>query len=208
MDLTTPPARWATRSGRDQHGAFADLDTPAGGLRFRWLAPTRLEHGVWMSERLCSRALHEELAGPLENAPAPPELTWVSQVTWTAAMRACNELSRRHEVGDKMVFRLPLEGEWARARAMSTGVGEPTLTGIEQLPGAAWEWTMDKATWDYSAGSIQQAVMGARGQGPYRVLCGERKSQWGEAETRRLEQPWVTKPWLSYRICRGRPSPM
>ncbi len=208
MDLTTPPARWATRSGRDQHGAFADLDTPAGGLRFRWLAPTRLEHGVWMSERLCSRALHEELAGPLENAPAPPELAWVSQVTWTAAMRACNELSRRHEVGDKMVFRLPLEGEWARARAMSTGVGEPTLTGIEQLPGAAWEWTMDKATWDYAASGSQQAAMGARGQGPYRVLCGERESQWGEVETRRLEQPWVAKPWLSYRICRGRPSPM
>lgn len=208
MDLTAPSARWATRAGQDPLGAFAELETPAGVLRFRWLAPTRLEHGAWMSERLCSRALHEELAGPLENASAPPELAWVNRVTWTAAVRACGELSRRHGADDRMAFRLPLEGEWARARAMSLGMGEPTLTGIEQLPGAAWEWTMDKATWDYSASGSQQAAMGARGQGPYRVLCGERENQWGEVETRRLEQPWVAKPWLSYRICRGRPSPM
>ena len=200
-----PPGRWASSQGEDAIGVFADLEVGDHRIRFRWLPPTRLEHGVWMSDRLISRGLHEDLAGEIE-APSS-ELPWVTHVTWTGAGRACTELTRRHPADDKMVFRLPLEGEWARASAMSTGPGEPTALGIGQMPCTAWEWTMTQAAMNYAAMGYEFAL-GPRGHGPYRVLCGQHRDQWGEVETRRLAPPWAVKGWASYRICRGRPAPM
>jgi formylglycine-generating enzyme required for sulfatase activity len=130
-----PPAPWATRSGQDTFGAYADLELRGQVQRFRWCQPGRfvmgdaeqgrrnvtLTRGFWMGDTPVTQGLYAAVMGwnPSEFRSALSFDFPVEMVSWHDAqemVQAVNRLIRSDS------FRLPTEAEWEyAARAGTTG---------------------------------------------------------------------------------------
>ncbi len=135
-----PPAPWAARSGRDQYGAFVDLELRGEVQRFRWCPAgsffrkgfqVTLTRGFWMGETPVTQALWSAVMGvnPSCFRSALSGSMPVGQVSWEDSVGFANEVSRVmglrpvYEVSGKRVkwsqaapgFRLPTEAEWEYA---------------------------------------------------------------------------------------------
>jgi sulfatase modifying factor 1 len=140
-----PSAPWAARSGRDQHGAFADLELRGETQRFRWCPAgsfvmgddhegrhgVTLTRGFWMGETEVTQGFWSAVMGvnPSRFRSAFSGAMPVGMVSWEDSVEFANEVSRVtgsrpvYKVSGKGVkwsqaasgFRLPTEAEWEYA---------------------------------------------------------------------------------------------
>ena len=155
-----PPAPWAARSGRDQHGAFADLELRGEVQRFRWCPAgsfmregfqVTLTRGFWMGETPVTQALWAGVMGanPSHFRSAFSGSMPVETVSWRDSAGFANEVSRL--MGLKPVydgssddalwdrsapgFRLPTEAEWEYAARAGQGF---EFAGSDDVDLVAW----------------------------------------------------------------------
>jgi sulfatase modifying factor 1 len=132
-----PSAPWAARSGRDEHGAFADIELRGEVQRFRWCPPggfvregfqVTLTRGFWMGETPVTQALWAAVMGvnPSSFRSAFSGAMPVEMVSWEDSAEFANEVSRFEGLspvyagsGDDvrwdqraLGFRLPTGAEW------------------------------------------------------------------------------------------------
>ena len=135
-----PSAPWAARSGRDEHGAFADLELRGEVQRFRWCPPggflregfqVTLTRGFWIGETPVTQGLWSAVMGanPSRFRSALSGSMPVERVSWWDSVGFANEASRMMGLrpvyagsGDDVRwdqaapgFRLPTEAEWEYA---------------------------------------------------------------------------------------------
>ncbi len=155
-----PSAPWAARSGRDQHGAFADLELRGEVQRFRWCPPgsfvregfqVTLTRGFWMGETPVTQGLWAAVMGvnPSQFRSALSGSMPVEQVSWLDSVGFANEVSRLtgfppvYEVSgygarwDQRApgFRLPTEAEWEYAARAGQDL---EYAGSDDVDAVAW----------------------------------------------------------------------
>jgi sulfatase modifying factor 1 len=155
-----PSAPWAARSGRDQYGAFADLELRGETQRFRWCpagsfmrgsSRVTLTRGFWMGETLVTQALWSVVMGvnPSEFRSALSGSMPVEQVSWWDSVGFASEVSRLMGLrpvyagsGDDVRwdqavpgFRLPTEAEWEYATRAGQGF---EFAGSDRAADVAW----------------------------------------------------------------------
>ena len=160
-----PSAPWAARSGRDQYGAFADLELRGEVQRFRWCPAgsfimgdneagrykVTLTRGFWMGETSVTQALWSAVMGvnPSHCRSALSGSMPVEQVSWLDSVAFSNEVSRM--MGRKSVyadsgddvrweqaapgFSLPTEAEWDYAARAGQGF---EFAGSGRAADVAW----------------------------------------------------------------------
>jgi formylglycine-generating enzyme required for sulfatase activity len=158
--MSAPPAPWAARSGRDQYGAFADLELRGEVQRFRWCPPgsfmregfqVTLTRGFWMGETPVTQGLWSAVMGvnPSHFRSALSGSMPVEQVSWLDSVAFSNEVSRM--MGRKSVyadsgddvrwdqaapgFSLPTEAEWDYAARAGQGF---EFAGSGRAADVAW----------------------------------------------------------------------
>ena len=155
-----PSAPWAARSGRDQHGAFADLELRGEVQRFRWCPAgsfmregfrVTLTRGFWMGETLVMQGLWSAVMGvnPSQFRSALSSAMPVETVSWWDSVGFANEASRM--MGLRLVyagsgddvrwdqaapgFRLPTDAEWEYAARAGQ---EFEFAGSDRAADVAW----------------------------------------------------------------------
>ncbi len=173
-DASAHTPDWATASGRDGHGLYADADIAGMPQRFRWIEPASfqmgspageggrsddetqheviLTQGYWLADTACTQTLWQAVTGknPSEykegNNP-------VENVNWKDIDQFLQRLNQRYP---ELRLRLPSEAEWENACRSGT-------TGAFNLDGAL---SLDKVnyrgTWDdyekWGEGALQQTA--------------------------------------------------
>ncbi|MBL8615681.1 MAG: formylglycine-generating enzyme family protein [Deltaproteobacteria bacterium] len=141
---TPPSAPWATLTGCDKYGPFADLHVQDVVQRLRWCPPgsfqmgspegeagrydregpqheVSLSAGVWMADSPVTQALWLAVMGENPSHFADPAHLDrpVERVDWKQAARFCALLEERLQRAgfsdDGLVFRLPTEAQWEHA---------------------------------------------------------------------------------------------
>ena len=141
---TPPSAPWATLTGHDHYGPFADLHVHGVIQRLRWCPPgtfqmgspeaeagrydregpqheVTLSAGYWMADSPVTQALWLAVMGenPSEFADPAHLDRPVESVDWPQAARFCALLEERLQRAglsdDGLAFRLPTEAEWEYA---------------------------------------------------------------------------------------------
>jgi sulfatase modifying factor 1 len=158
--LAAPSAPWAARSGRDQRGAFADLELRGETQRFRWCPAgsfmrgsfrVTLTRGFWKGEAPVTQGLWSAVMGanPSRFRSAFSGSMPVEQVSWDDSVAFSNEVSRMMGLrpvyagsGDDVRwdqaapgFRLPTESEWVYAARAGQGF---EYAGSDDVDLVAW----------------------------------------------------------------------
>ena len=173
-ELAPPPAPWATATGADSFGPWADLTVGPATQRLRWCPPGRfwmgspdgeagrsaregprqevlLTRGCWMADSPVTQALYEAVMGSNPSAfadPVHPERP-IDTVSWHDAVAFCAALEARLRAAgtpdDGLIFRLPTEAEWEYA--CRAGTQEATCAGDLTLRGAYDAPELDDIAW-------------------------------------------------------------
>jgi sulfatase modifying factor 1 len=216
-ELAPPPAPWATATGADSFGPWADLTVGPATQRFRWCPPGRfwmgspdgeagryadegprhevlLTRGRWMADSPVTQALYVAVMGhnPSHFADADPPGRPVEMLSWEGAVAFCAALEDRlRAVGladDGLVFRLPTEAEWEQAcRAGTSGA---TYAGDLLLPGQRSAPGLDPIAWYEGNSGLGHGPTGGGASGGWAELQPPHRG----AGTRRVRQkrpnPW------------------
>lgn len=132
-ELLPPPPVWATATGHDHHGPWADLHHQGANQRLRWLPPltftlgspneepgheadetpvrVRLSRGLWVADRECTQAMWAAVMGTQPARRLHPELP-VESISAPEAEAWCARLAT---VIPGCLARLPTEAEWEGA---------------------------------------------------------------------------------------------
>ena len=184
---TPPPAPWASFTGHDAHGPFADLNVHGVIQRFRWCPPgtfqmgspegeagryrgegpqheVTLSAGFWMADSPVTQALWLALMGENPSRFADPAHLDrpVEMVDWEQAVRFCALLEERLQragLGDDgLVFRLPTEAEWEYA--CRAGTQTATYAGELRLRGENDAPELDLIAWYGGNSGVGYALAG------------------------------------------------
>ncbi|MBU0654435.1 MAG: formylglycine-generating enzyme family protein [Gammaproteobacteria bacterium] len=135
-----PSSAWASASGDDQYGHYADLNVKGVIQRFRWLSPGKflmgsplsepergddeflhevtLSQGFWLADTACTQALWQAVMGgnpaKFKETPNNP----VENVSWDDAQGFIKKLN---SLAAGLHLRLPMEAEWEYACRAGTG---------------------------------------------------------------------------------------
>jgi sulfatase modifying factor 1 len=169
-----PPAPWATLTGHDHYGPFADLHFHGVIQRLRWCPPgtfqmgspddeagryedegprheVMLSAGFWMADSPVTQALWLAVIGenPSEFADPAHLDRPVEMVDWAQATLLCAQLEERLQraglADDGLVFRLPTEAEWEYA--CRAGTQTATYAGELTLRGENDAPELDAIAW-------------------------------------------------------------
>jgi sulfatase modifying factor 1 len=171
---TPPPAPWASFTGHDNYGPYADLAVGRVKQRFRWCPPgsfrmgspkkepgryhdegpqheVTLTQGYWMADSPVTQGLWLAVMGENPSGFADPAHLDrpVESVDWNQATRFCALLEERLQraglADDGLGFRLPTEAEWEYA--CRAGTETATYAGELTLRGENDAPELDAIAW-------------------------------------------------------------
>ncbi len=127
------PWPWASSTGIDEHGLWADLHLKGIDYRLRWIAPgafqmgspqdelgrdddetlhqVTITQGYWLGETSCTQALWQMVMGENPASPKRPGLP-VNRVSWEDCQRFIQRLQR---LVPQLPLALPSEAQWEYA---------------------------------------------------------------------------------------------
>ncbi|MBK7677070.1 MAG: formylglycine-generating enzyme family protein [Candidatus Accumulibacter sp.] len=125
---------WASATGSDEYGRWAEIDVAGVRQRFRWIAPgsflmgspageagrdndevphpVTLTRGFWLADTACTQPLWETVMASNPSHFADDRRNPVEQVSWNDAQSFIGQLNRRMP---GLHARLPREAEWEYA---------------------------------------------------------------------------------------------
>ena len=178
VEAWSPPS-WATRTGRDGHGAWAELEVEGVAQRLRWISPGRfmmgspesedgrwdnegpqhevhITEGYWLAETPCTQALWEAVMGDNPSRFRSPNRP-VETVSWDDCQRFLDRLNFRFR---DLELELPTEAEWEYACRASTDTatwrGALAIRGANDAPGLnpiAWYGGNSGVAFDLAEGT-------------------------------------------------------
>lgn len=142
---------WASATGKDQYGTWADLTVSGVTQRFRWIKPgtfmmgspqteaqrgqDEIEHqvtiskGYWLADSACTQTLWQTVMGGNPSRFSDNPQKPVEQVSWRDCQRFMQVMNRNVTKGK---FRLPTESEWEYA--CRAGTRTPFSFGVTISP--------------------------------------------------------------------------